>query len=325
LGIANGGPEEMRKVHFKLGASDYARERGAEVVALMIPSSGSVRLNMVSGMVFDAFDGWAPFFRLSIPERIEKLRDREYRLTLKKAEARLSTLKFAKWDNLKVAEIFSESNKRYLGRLIADIAAEEGRDTFDVFADIAIADELKTSFMPQFGKDSPELYKARADLVKDSRTVVGASDAGAHLDMIDTFAIPTALLESVRKFKALTLEQAIYQLTHKPAKLMGLRNRGLLKTGWHADIVIFDADKVRPGTVYTRKDMPADGMRLYADAEGIDHVIVNGREIIRHNSYLGVPAGAIIRPGTGTYTVSIPAVRRRSGEQAEQGSQLGAR
>jgi len=221
----------------------------------------------------------------------------------------------AKWDCLRIAEVFSSENEPYRGRAIAEIASEEGRDAFDVFADIAVADELKTSFMPQFAPDSAELSAARAKLWRDSRTVVGASDAGAHLDMIDTFKLTTGMIEScVSKFKVATMEEAVHQLTQKPAELIGLKQRGQLKAGWHADIVIFEEDKIRSGEVYTRSDMPANGSRLYADAEGIYHVIVNGREIIRDNRYLGEPAGQIIRPGSGTYTVSIPAASGAGGQ-----------
>jgi N-acyl-D-aspartate/D-glutamate deacylase len=320
VGLA-GRPDEMRQIEYKLGASDYARERGAEVIALAIPTSGTIRLNMVGGMVFDAINGWAPFFRLSVPERMEKLRDRGYRADMKaQAEAKVGMLQaFAKWDKLRVAEVFSVENERYVGRMITDIAEEEGRDPFDVFVDIALADDLKTSFMPRFPEDTPELYQARARLLEDSRTVAGASDAGAHLDMNDTFTFTTALLASgVRKFGALTLEQAVHQLTEKPARLIGLKERGLLKQGWHADIVIFDPETVGPGEVYTRHDLPANGARLYSDAQGIAHVIVNGREIIRDGEYLGVAAGKVLRPGRDTYTVSIPAAGRRQAHEELQ-------
>ena len=96
-----------------------------------------------------------------------------------------------RWDRLKVDEVFSEQNRPYEGRLIGDIAAEEGRDSFDVFAEVAIADELRTNFTPQYGEDTADLYRARAKLWADSRVVIGASDAGAHLDMINAFSYPS--------------------------------------------------------------------------------------------------------------------------------------
>jgi N-acyl-D-aspartate/D-glutamate deacylase len=277
-----------------------------------VPVGGAVRLNLYSGFVFDAFPGWDALFRMPVNERIEKLRDPSYRAELKRgAENGPGVIqRLARWKRLEVVEVFSAANAGYEGRAIAGIAAEQGRDAFDVFIDIALADGLKTSFMPQVPEDSAELYKARAALLEDTRTIAGASDAGAHLDMIDSCLYTTRFLsKAVRAFGAMSLEQAVRHLSAEPARLVGLRERGMLRPGWHADIVVFDEATVGHGPVYTREDLPAGGARLYGDAEGIRHVIVNGVEIIRDNAYLGTPAGKVLRPGEGTYTVDIPAAR----------------
>jgi N-acyl-D-aspartate/D-glutamate deacylase len=313
IGVGTLDKREAEEREYKLAASDYARERGAEVIALALPMGGSVRLNMYSGFVFDAFKGWDEMFRLPIDTRMARLREPQYRTQLKQgAESGDGVIqRLARWDRLMVAEIFSAENEGYAGRTVKEIAEEQGRDAFDVFLDIALADGLKTSFMPVMLEETDEVYQARAALIEDSRTVVGASDAGAHLDMIDSAMYATRFLGSaVRKYKAMPLEQAIRHLTIEPAKLVGVKDRGLLKQGWHADVVIFDEATVGDGGVYTREDLPAGGSRLYGDAEGIHHVIVNGTEIIRDNAYLGTPAGQVLRPGTGTYTVGIPAAKQ---------------
>jgi N-acyl-D-aspartate/D-glutamate deacylase len=297
----------------KLRASDYARERGATITVLTLPNNASVYLNMVTGYMLDAIPGWAPFFHLPLAERIAKLRDPAVRADLKHRADTMPDPQARHYATFKVSETFADANKRYLGRLISDIAAEEGRDAFDVFCDIALADDLRTSFSPVFPKETLEMYKERAKLWHDPRTVVGGSDAGAHLDMINTFAVATSLLANgVREYGVITLERAVCELTMKPAELMGLKQRGQLKQGWHADIVIFDADKIAPGKEYTKYDLPANGRRLYSDAIGIHHVVVNGREIVRDGKYLGTPAGTILRPGRDTYTVGIPGPANRA-------------
>ncbi len=140
------------------------------------------------------------------------------------------------------------------------------------------------------------------------RTVVGGSDAGAHLDMIDTFAITTELIGSgARQHGAVSLEQAVHQVTLKPAMFMGLKERGWIAEGWHADLVLFDPDTIGAGETYMREDLPGGGARLYADANGIAHVIVGGTEIIRHGEWTGATPGTILRPGEATRTVPIPA------------------
>jgi N-acyl-D-aspartate/D-glutamate deacylase len=312
MGIATGEAGELAANEHRLKAGDHARERGAEVIALAVPVGGDVRINLYSGFVFDAFEGWDALFRLPVAERMAKFRDPQVRAEMKRGAESVDGViqRLAKWDRLKVAETFSQENAGYRGRAVAEIAAEQGRDAFDVFLDIALADGLRTSFMPQRPEESAAVWKLRADLLEDTRTIAGASDAGAHLDMIDSCLYTTRYLSNaVRGFNVTTLEQAIRQLTWEPAKLVGVRERGLLKEGWHADIVIFDEATIGHGEVYTREDLPAGGARLYGDPAGIHHVIVNGREIIRDNAYLGVPAGRVLRPGEGTYTVDIPAAR----------------
>jgi N-acyl-D-aspartate/D-glutamate deacylase len=323
MGVASNDENERRVNAYRLGAGDYARERGAEVIALAVPVGGAVRINLYSGFVFDAFPGWDALFRMPVSERVEKLREPAYRAELKRgAENGPEVIqRIARWERLQVVEVFSEENARYAGRPIADIAAEQDRDAFDVFLDIALADGLRTSFMPQVPEDSAELYKARVALLEDTRTIAGASDAGAHLDMIDSCLYTTRFLaHAVRAFGAMSLEQAVRHLSAEPARLVGIRERGMLKRGWHADIVVFDEAAVGHGPVYTREDLPAGGARLYGDAEGIRHVIVNGVEIIRDNAYLGAPAGKVLRPGEGTYTVDIPAARSSVKEPSSAGA-----
>src|SRR5690606_33288959 len=139
-------------------------------------------------------------------------------------------------------------------------------------------------------------------------TVVGASDAGAHMDSIDTFAFTTSLLaKGVREHGVISLEEAVQQLTQKPAQLFGLKQRGELREGWFADIVVFDLATVGCGKTYTRYDLPGGAGRLYADAAGIEHVIVNGTPIIANGELTGATPGTVYRPGRDTQTRHIPA------------------
>jgi N-acyl-D-aspartate/D-glutamate deacylase len=147
----------------------------------------------------------------------------------------------------------------------------------------------------------------RGELWHDDRTVIGASDAGAHLDMIDTFAFSSQVLsEGVRERKLISMEEAVRQLTDVPARLYGLRERGRLEEGWHADVVVFDPEEVGLGKTYTKYDLPAGAGRLYADAKGNEHVFANGIEIIRDGKDTGARPGTILRSGRDTTTVEVP-------------------
>jgi len=294
----------------QLVATDYARARGADVIALTPAQPVITRINLHSAFIFDAFHGWEETMRLPVPERIEALRSPALRRQLDEgahSEASGVFVFMAGWAGYTVDEVVLEKNKALEGRTIGDIAAELGKSAFDTLLDLSIEEGLKTSFIPLLYGDDDFSWQARVGAWADSRTVVGASDAGAHLDMIDTFSFTTQLLgNAVGKRRLLGVEQAVHHLTEVPARLVGLVGRGRLQEGYCADIVVFDLDTVGCSTTYTRRDLPAGAGRLYADAYGIEHVYVNGVEIIRHNKFTGALPGKILRSGTDTVTVAIP-------------------
>jgi N-acyl-D-aspartate/D-glutamate deacylase len=135
--------------------------------------------------------------------------------------------------------------------------------------------------------------------------------------MIDTFAFSSVVLqEGVRNHKVIALEEAVRLMTDRPARFMGLVDRGRLEPGYHADIVIFDQDTVGRGPTYNRYDVPCDQFRVYQDAEGIDHVFVNGVQIVRDGEHTGAMPGTVMRSGRDTKTVALdalwdPATRER--------------
>lgn len=294
----------------QLGATDYARKRGADVIALTPAQPVITRINLHSAFIFDAFHGWEETMRLPVPQRIEALKDPALRQKLDAgahAEESGVFIFMAGWAGYTVDEVVLSANKHLEGRSIGDIARQRGVDPFDALLDLAIEEGLKTSFIPLRYGDDDFSWKTRVAAWNDSRTVVGASDAGAHLDMIDTFSFSTQLLgKAVNMRGLLSIERAVHHLTEVPAKLVGLKERGLLKAGYCADIVVFDLDTVGCSDTYTRRDLPGGAGRLYADALGIEHVYVNGREIIRHNEFTGALPGKILRSGTDTATVVMP-------------------
>jgi N-acyl-D-aspartate/D-glutamate deacylase len=195
---------------------------------------------------------------------------------------------------MRIAETFADENQAYLGRTVGEVAEATGKTPFDAMLDVALADELRTSFMPPNSGDAPEDWKARGRAWLDDRTVVGASDAGAHLDMIDTFALSTQVLgNGVRRHAVVSLEEGVRQLTD-------------VEAGWRADVVVFDPDTIDCGPTYTRFDLPADAGRLYADASGVEHVFVNGVEIVQKGEHTGALPGTILRSGRDTDTVEVP-------------------
>ena len=146
----------------------------------------------------------------------------------------------------------------------------------------------------------------RAAAWRDPRALIGGSDAGAHLDMIDSFAFSSQLLgEGVRVRRFLELEEAVHRITGLPAAVFGLKDRGTLKPGAYADLVIFDPDTIDAGPIYSRSDLPGGHARLYCDAVGVRDVIVNGAPVIREGEFTGAHPGRVLRAGQDTVTVAI--------------------
>jgi N-acyl-D-aspartate/D-glutamate deacylase len=316
LGVSS-RPDAEDFVAKRLAVSDFARERGGEVIALAMPGSAAAYMNLRSGFLFDAFPGvWPGLFQLSAEERMERFRDPGLRrqmaedLESMSSEAPLRGL--ARLDNFIVSSVASEENQHYVGRKTGDIAREEGKEPIDVLLDLALADNLDTVFTPDNNSDNAKTFALRGKVYSDDRTLIGASDAGAHLDLIDTFAFSTSLLQQgVREFGVISLEEAVHQITGRQATYFGLVDRGLLASGYHADVVVFDKDTVGRGPTRQRYDLPGgNDFRLYADAEGIDHVLVNGVEIVRHGEHSGKLPGTVLRSGRDTKTVALDAMRK---------------
>jgi len=291
-------------VEAQLAASDYAKQRGGSVIALTLPQLMSLRLNFVSAFILDALPGWAEVVTLPLPARKRALADPAVRERLAKSADSPEAGAFraiAVWSNMTIEETYAPANEKYRGRNLGACAREAGRAPFELMVEIALADDLRTSFRtPSFG-DDPASWELRKQVWRDPRALIGASDAGAHLDMIDTFTATTALIgPAVRDRGMLPLEEAIHQITDRPARLYGITERGRLAEGWHADVVVFDPVTVGPGPVHTRHDLPGGAGRLFAGAEGIAHVLVNGVEIVRDGALTDARPGRTLRSGRDT-------------------------
>ena len=129
----------------------------------------------------------------------------------------------ANWPIYVINETFAPENQQFEGRSVGDIAKDQGKDPLDALLDIVVADDLMTGFGFPRGPENDEDWQARVQMWRDPRTIVGASDAGAHLDFLATFNYSTAMLgKAVRERQMLPLEEAIHMLTDVPARLYGL-------------------------------------------------------------------------------------------------------
>ena len=310
LGVSAADPDGCAH---QLEASSTAASRGATVVALTLPHSMQIRLSLLTGFVLDGLPGWRPTFALAPPERMAALRDPEVRRRL--AEGARSDEAgmlrgLARWSRMVIVETFAPENEDLAGMTVAEAAARRGVDlggadaAFDFLVELVLADDLRTGLSPPIATENPDDWKLRAEVWLDPRTVIGGSDAGAHLDMMCGAIYSTSLLgDAVRERELLTLEEAVHQITDVPARLYGIRQRGRVEEGWHADLVVFDPERIGHRPPRTRYDLPAGAPRLFAESVGVEHVLVNGVPVVSSGEVSGDLPGQLLRSGRDTSTV----------------------
>ena len=280
----------------KLGASDYATAHGARVLALSYPGPMNARVSFLTS-AFDAIPGWSETMALPPDELAAVLSDPNERERLKKlaAQGDAATFGLTRFEDLRVLDTYTDDTRPYEGRRLGDLARELGRDVFDVLCDFGVAD-VRTGFSRAPIGDDPTSWNLRVGTWRDPRVVIGASDAGAHVDMLSTFDYAVALLAMARERQALPLEEVVRLLTDVPASLYRITGRGRVVDGAHADLVIFDPATVGPGRVSWRNDLPGGAGRLFSQPVGIEKVFVNGTEIVAAGKPTGERPGQLLRP-----------------------------
>ena len=229
----------------------------------------------------------SPIFAELMPKSIEERRDafasHEWRNRVRVGWENKQGL-IPRWDSYEIMD--APSSPDLAGRRLTDVADETGADPFDLLLELALLEpDLKLRVKAMLANDDAE---GVAMLLNTEGCTLGLSDAGAHVGQLCDAVLSTDLLGSwVRDKKVLTLENAVHKLTQVQADLFGFTDRGVLRVGALADIVVFDAATVAPGPVRRVVDFPANGERLTADQPtGMHHLFVNGIEVQRDGKLL---------------------------------------
>jgi N-acyl-D-aspartate/D-glutamate deacylase len=301
--------KERARYENQLRAQEEAARRGAEVVALTMPTRVGLTVSFLTYSPIHQLPGWRPVLSQPLAERMAALRDPEVRRKLlagaRSPEAGVFA-RLADWKRFRIGETFSDANRGLTGRFVGDVAAERGQEPFDALVDLVLEDDLRTVLWPEAPDDDEASWALRLAAWENPHTMLGGSDAGAHLDRMCGAPYTTDFLaDCLRGRKLWPLERAVQALSDRPARLFGLRERGRIVPGYHADLVLFDPARIGSGEIHERRDLPGRSARLFAESTGMVRVFVNGEPIVVDGTATDARPGRILRSGSDTDTVGI--------------------
>ena len=277
----------------KPGAALRTVERGAALPGEVYPQIACrpivMQISMTDPVPLAEIDVWKEVLAVPRAERAALYADDTWR---DRARAATVDAWSHRWPKTSVEE--TGTHHEVVGVPLDRLAAERGTTPFDVMLDLALSDGMATRFRIVLDNDGDGEI---ADLLADERTLLGLSDAGAHASQLCDACFSTHLLGHwVRERKAITLEEAVWRLTGHPHRAFRIPERGLLREGFHADLVAFDPDTVGCTPVERVHDQPGGADRLVVRSTGVEHTWVNGVAIrVGGEDVPGTAPGRLLR------------------------------
>src|SRR6266852_3829376 len=277
---------------------DATTARGIRAFPMCTPNRITDYFTMRNTQTFRGLPVWHPICLSSPEEMLKAYADPEVRQKLHAEAVEFKNgpaigICSTWWDYMVLQTAVLPENKQYEGKTLGEIAKAQGKGIIDCFLDLAIEENLDTEWL--HGENNVD-DEAVAKILTYPNAIIGLSDGGAHVQFQSGFGFSTRLLsEWVREKQVMTLEQAVRRLTFDSASTFGLYDRGLLRPGMVADIVIFDPDTVRPLPLEVVHDFPTGAKRIKEPAEGIMATIVNGELLLEDGKHTGALPGRVLR------------------------------
>jgi N-acyl-D-amino-acid deacylase len=262
-----------------LDAIAAANARGHRMVGAVSCCPLTFDFTLHAPYPIEGLDAWKPALGLKGDAFKASLADPGFRQAIRDELSRPAVFRLfnGEWDKVQVVECARPEHRAYEHRTLAALAADAGRDPLDFWFDLALAEDLDTVFIA-LTLNSDEDAVAR--MLRHPASMVSLSDAGAHLTFFNDAGFGLHLLGHwVRERGTLTLAEAAYQLSGLPAQVFGLRERGALKSGYAADLLLFDPASVNRGPKQRVRDLPGGAARLLTPALGVHGVWVNGLRV----------------------------------------------
>ena len=290
-----------RPLHVALGSEsegyDWLLEKRAEGLPIVsqelaVPLISEFKLSEYN--LFDYMPSWVQPLVGTKEERIAKLSEDGVRVSMQRDIAERPHPR-TDWKQVQVVEVVHERNLKYEGLSIADISEAEGRDGLDVFLDLALDEDLETEFAHPAGATA---FDEIANSISQPYSHISVSDGGAHTRFLVSSIWPVYFLANwIRDENIMSLEAAHQKMSAMPAWFADLKNRGTLRVGDYADIMVYNLDEL--GLLYDKPqfatDFPGGEKRLVQMPTGMRYILVNGTLTFQDNECTGALPGTLMR------------------------------
>ena len=292
-------PNDPERVFRELDEIGDAKGRGRELWGQVGCFPLGMEFCLAHPYPLEALLAWRPAMEAPSTEEFRRIvSDPSFRDAIK-AEASTTgvPLRFSyhQWDHMRIMEAAKPENRDLVGRVVGDLAREAGKDPFDWYLDHCLDGEMDSLVDCHMFNVDEERVK---DLLEHPHGVLGLSDAGAHLSFLCDAGFGLHMLGHWARDRAdLTLEQAVQSVTSRLADVYRIKERGRLKVGACADLLLFDPATVGRGERVRKWDLPAGADRVDTPPIGVDGVWINGRRVVNEEGVMknGVRPGRVLR------------------------------
>jgi N-acyl-D-aspartate/D-glutamate deacylase len=272
-----------------------AFEQGVRLHPQFTTNHLELHLKLADTFVFDEMPEWRSVLTLPEPERSDRLRDPAVRERLQaEFDDPASRAVSFEWSDLVVEDVLDDAHRERIGKSVTELAEERGTQPLAAFLDVSLEEGLETRWQTRLSEVARQfIAHVVGTAVADPIVMPGSSDGGAHLASFTGADYTTRLLTDWVP-APLSLEQAVWRSTLMPATVHGLADRGVLREGARADVIVMDPSRLAAGDAHRTRDFPADTERYVVDAQGYRATIVNGEVLLEDGKHTGALPGSIL-------------------------------
>lgn len=299
--------DQKPHIHRKtLAWLDSCHKRGIRVYGQGATTDAGYAFTFVDWNLFDTSPAWREATVGTHEEKLAKLADPGRRQALRD---QIPNFVVGPFENIVVTGPATPETEQWRDHTIGLIAEQTGKHVADAMLDIVVADHLKTEFFSMPPNTSLKFLK---EIVGNPYVLFGVSDGGAHTKFLTAGRYPTeTIIKVAREHEMLTLEETHWRLSAMPAQFAGFTDRGVLKKGAPADIVVYDYENLAILPSEVVHDLPGGEWRRVQRAKGYRYILINGEVTIENDEQTNTFSGRLLRHGTGNSSLRPAAKEER--------------